>query len=116
MFVTRALCDMLCFSKFIEKYVVSGGTQTRIFPSNPIPKVELDSFFIFILTGPNTPLYIRQIVLEPVYIFLPFASVLFERSEFLIATCKKKKTDRLCVCLSGCSANLGFSVEKLSWF
>ena len=23
---------------------------------------------------------------------------LFERSEFLIATCKKKKTDRLCVC------------------
>ena len=22
----------------------------------------------------------------------------FERSEFLIATCKKKKTDRLCVC------------------
>ena len=37
---------------------------------------------------------------------------LFERSEFLIATCKKKKTDRLCVC----SAELGFSVEKLSWF
>ena len=29
---------------------------------------------------------------------------LFERSEFLIATCEKKKTDRLCVC--GCSANL----------
>ena len=25
-----------------------------------------------------------------------------------------KKTDRLCV--SGCSANVGFSVEKLSWF
>ena len=24
--------------------------------------------------------------------------MLFERSEFLIATCKKKKTDRLCVC------------------
>ena len=24
---------------------------------------------------------------------------LFERSEFLIATCKKKKTDRLCVCV-----------------
>ena len=24
--------------------------------------------------------------------------ILFERSEFLIATCKKKKTDRLCVC------------------
>ena len=50
--------------------------------------------------------------------------LLFERSEFLIAPCKKKKTDRLCVC--GCSANLGFgvyvrmflgfSVEKLSWF
>ena len=33
---------------------------------------------------------------------------LFERSEFLIATCKKKKTD--CVC--GCSANLGFSVSS----
>ena len=33
-----------------------------------------------------------------------FYSLLFERSEFLIATCKKKKTDRLCVC--GCSANL----------
>ena len=28
---------------------------------------------------------------------------LFERSEFLIATCKKKKTDRLCVWMSGCS-------------
>ena len=25
---------------------------------------------------------------------------LFERSEFLIATCKKKKTDRLCVWMS----------------
>ena len=24
--------------------------------------------------------------------------ILFERSEFLIATCKKKRTDRLCVC------------------
>ena len=36
---------------------------------------------------------------------LPF---LFERSEFLIATSKKKKTDRL----SGCSANLGFSVRS----
>ena len=33
---------------------------------------------------------------------------LFERSEFLIATCKKKKTDSLCVC----SANLGFSVKS----
>ena len=28
---------------------------------------------------------------------------LFERSEFLIATSKKKKTDRLCVCVCGCS-------------
>ena len=37
---------------------------------------------------------------------------LSERSEFLFATCKKEKTDRLCVC----SAELGFSVEKLSWF
>ena len=33
---------------------------------------------------------------------------LFERSEFLFATCKKKKTDGLCVC----SANLGFSVRS----
>ena len=31
---------------------------------------------------------------------------LFERSEFVIATCKKKITDRLSVCLSGCSDNL----------
>ena len=41
---------------------------------------------------------------------------LFERSEFLIATCKKRKTDRLSVCpdvrLSGCSVNLGFSVRS----
>ena len=29
---------------------------------------------------------------------------------------QEKKTDRLYVCLSGCSANLGFSLEKLSWF
>ena len=35
---------------------------------------------------------------------------LFERSEFLIATCKKKK---LTVCVSGCSVSLGFSVEKI---
>ena len=28
-------------------------------------------------------------------------SFLFERSEFLIATCKKKKTDSLCVWLFG---------------
>ena len=27
-----------------------------------------------------------------------YGTELFERSEFLIATCKKKKTDRLCVC------------------
>ena len=33
---------------------------------------------------------------------------LFERSEFLTATSKKKKSVRLC----GCSTNLGFSVEK----
>ena len=36
--------------------------------------------------------------------------ILFERSEFLIATCNKKKTHSLCVC--GCSANLGFSVRS----
>ena len=36
--------------------------------------------------------------------------VFFERSEFLIATCKKIKTDRLSV--SGCSVNLGFSVRS----
>ena len=34
---------------------------------------------------------------------------LFERSEFLIATYKKKK---LTVCVSVCSANLGFSVRS----
>ena len=45
---------------------------------------------------------------------LLLAVALFERSEFLSATSKKKKTDRLCVC--GCTANPGFSVEKLSWF
>ena len=39
-------------------------------------------------------------------------SDLFERSEFLIATCKKKKTDRLSVCLSGCSDNLLVLVWK----
>ena len=33
---------------------------------------------------------------------------LFERSEFLISTSKKKKSVRLC----GCSTNLGFSVEN----
>ena len=37
-------------------------------------------------------------------------ALLFERSEFLIATCKKKK---LTVCVCGCSANLGFSEEKV---
>ena len=41
---------------------------------------------------------------------------LFERSEFLIATSKKKKLTVcvdvwMCVCIS-----FGFSVEKLSWF
>ena len=49
------------------------------------------------------------------YIF-PYTVIYFERSEFLIATCKKKKTDRLSGCVSGCSVNIGFSVEKLSWF
>ena len=34
--------------------------------------------------------------------------ILFERSEFLIATSKKKKSVRVC----GCSTNLGFSVEN----
>ena len=34
---------------------------------------------------------------------------IYERSEFRIATSKKKK---LTVCLSGCSANLGFSVKS----
>ena len=29
---------------------------------------------------------------------------------------QEKKTDRLSGCVSGCSDNLGFSVEKLSWF
>ena len=38
--------------------------------------------------------------------------LLFERSEFLIATCKKIKTDRLCLC----SAELGFSVENCLGF
>ena len=42
--------------------------------------------------------------------------VLFERSEFLIATCKKKKTDRMCGCLCVCTANLGFSVENCLGF
>ena len=44
-------------------------------------------------------------------------TILFERSEFLIATCKKKKTDRLsgCMCVRMFD-NLGFSVEKLYWF
>ena len=34
----------MCFAEFIAKYVVSGGTQTRIFPSNLILKVGLDFF------------------------------------------------------------------------
>ena len=76
---------MLCFSEFIEKYVVSGGTQTRIFPPNPIPKVELDSlkveldsFFFFIQTGPNTPLY-ANLSLSP-YIFSPPCFRFFSRT------------------------------------
>ena len=40
----------------------------------------------------------------------PPHKLLFERSEFLIATCKKKKTDRVCVWMSVCSVYLGFSV------
>ena len=35
------------------------------------------------------------------YIFLSLSIVLFERSEFLIATSKKKKTVRLCVWMFG---------------
>ena len=60
---------------------------------------------------PSTDMF-DSFLLEFTYFIFLF---LFERSEFLIATCKKKKTDRLCGCVSGCSANLGFSVEKLSW-
>ena len=40
---------------------------------------------------------------------------LFERSEFLIATCRKKKTDRLSVCL-GVRLILVLVWKKLSWF
>ena len=36
-------------------------------------------------------------VLDDFVDFLPLHTILFERSEFLIATCKKKKTDRLSV-------------------
>ena len=39
--------------------------------------------------------------------------ILFERSEFLIATSKKKSV--ICACVV-CSTNLGFSGEKNSWF
>ena len=58
----------------------------------------------------------------------PKFQILFQRSEFLIATCKKKKTDRLSGCVSGCSDNLlvlvcknclGFSVgyqRAPGWF
>ena len=38
--------------------------------------------------------------------------ILFERSEFLIATSKKKKTDRLRVCVD-VRICFGFSVEKI---
>ena len=38
--------------------------------------------------------------------------LLFERSEFLIATSKKKKKVRVCVC----STNLGFSGERIMYF
>ena len=48
-------------------------------------------------------------------LFIDIATFLFERSEFLIATSKKKKLT-VCVDVCGCTANLGFSEEKLSWF
>ena len=44
---------------------------------------------------------------------------LFERSEFLIDTSPKKNPSacaRVPVCRVHVSNNLGFSVEKLSWF
>ena len=44
-----------------------------------------------------------------------FLLYLFERSEFLIDKCKKKKTDSLCGC-PDVRICFGFSVEKLSWF
>ena len=70
---------MLCFPEFIEKYVLSGGNRTRIFQSNPIPKVELNSFFFFIQTGPNTPLYANSSFSRYIF-FLPSASVFFCRT------------------------------------
>ena len=49
----------------------------------------------------------RHNIIFRLYFFSLYV-VLFERSEFLIATSKKKKSVRLC----GCSTNLGFSVEN----
>ena len=46
---------------------------------------------------------LRSNILEVIYTWY----ILFERSEFLIATCKKKKTDRLSVCPD---------VRIISWF
>ena len=46
-----------------------------------------------------------------VIFFLPTVNawILFERSEFLIATCEKKKTDRLCGCVC-------VDARLISWF
>ena len=55
--VTRVLYDMLCFSNFIGKYMVSSGTQVVLFYLTQFPKVRLDSVFFIIQTGPKTPLY-----------------------------------------------------------
>ena len=33
-----------------------------------------------------------------------------------VSNCYMQEKKKLTVCVSGCSANLGFSVEKLSWF
>ena len=41
-------------------------------------------------------------------------SLFFIRAKRVSNCCmQEKKTDRLSVCLSGCSTNLGFSVEKI---
>ena len=52
---------------------------------------KVSSWYIILLT----PLLVVVVVVVP----SPTTWLLFERSEFLIATCKKKKTDSLCVCL-----------------
>ena len=49
-----------------------------------------------------------------VLLFVVVLRLLFERSEFLIATSKKKKTERLCGCVCvDVRICFGFSVEKL---